>query len=97
MKRPHREALDARGLPLPRPAAVVGELRTAEERRAALESATLAIARQLLTPAQRRIGFGTPVHVAFGMSRQQAKGHVRAELLLTKGDAIPLDYCSSRD
>jgi len=93
MKRPDYEALDGQGLPYIRPSKVVGELSTPEARGAALESATMAVAKKLQLSALRRIGFGTPVHIAFGMTRQQAKNHVDAKLLLTLGDDVSLDFC----
>lgn len=94
MKAPLYEALDGNGLSYTRPAQTVGELPTPEERGRALEDATMQVAKALGTAAQRRIGFGTPVHVAFGLSRQQAKNHPQAKLLLTKGDDLPLRWCS---
>ena len=93
MKIPDYEALDARGLPYVRPAQCIGELARPEDRGQALESATMEIARLLSITAQRRIGFGTPVHVAFSLTRQQAKNHTQAKLLLLKGDAVPLSQC----
>jgi hypothetical protein len=93
MKRPDFEALDRNGLPHVRPARVIAELASPEARNAALDSATHAVARRLEAVAQRCIGFGTPVHVAFGMTRQQAKNHASASLLLTIGSELSLDYC----
>jgi len=93
MKIPEYEALGGQGLPYVRAAQSIGELPTPDARSSALESATLEIARSLGTSAQRRIGFGTPVHVAFGLTRQQAKNHDDAKLLLLKGEALPLRYC----
>ncbi len=93
MKIPEYEALDGRGLPFVRLAQCIGELPTPEERCHALEAATMEIAKVLNSVAQRRIGFGTPVHVAFGMTRQAAKNHAQAKLLLMKGDAVPLSRC----
>ena len=93
MKIPQYEALDKEGLPYTRAAQSIGELPKPEDRRKALEAATLEIAKQLNSVAQRRIGFGTPVHVAFGLTRQQAKNHAQASLLLVKGDALPLSCC----
>lgn len=93
MQRPDYEALDAAGLPFVRPAKIIAELPTPEVRAAALDSATQSVAKQLNSVAQRRIGFGTPVHVAFGMTRQQAKNHPQAKLLLTLGESLSLDLC----
>lgn len=93
MKVPSIEALDGSGLPYVRPARCVGELPAVEDRGLALESATMEVARLLNAAAQRRIGFGTPVHVAFGMTRQAAKNHAQAKLLLMKGEDVPLSQC----
>ena len=90
---PDYEALDGQGLPYVRPAQCICELPTPQERGRALESATMEIARVLNSVAQRRIGFGTPVHIAFGMTRQAAKNHAHAKILLMKGDAVPLSWC----
>lgn len=93
MTRPDYEALDGQGLPYVRPARVVGELPSPEERFVALESATQEVAKLLQINAQRRIPFGGPVFVAFGLTRPQAKNHAQAQLLLTTGDSLSLDYC----
>lgn len=93
VKRPDYEALNGQGLPYIRPARIVGELPTPEARLAALDSATHAIAKRLGITALRRIGFGSPVHVAFGLTRPQARNHAMASLLLTAGDDISLDHC----
>lgn len=93
MNRPDYEALDRQGFPYVRPAQVVAELPTPEARGTALESATQEIAKRMQTTAQRRIGFGTPVFAAFGLTRPQAKVHEQAKLLLTMGGDLSLDYC----
>lgn len=92
MQRPEFED-DSSGLPRIRAARVIAELPTPESRAAALDSATHAVAKKLQAAAQRRIGFGTPVHVAFGLTRQQAKNHPAAALLLTIGSNLSLDIC----
>lgn len=92
MQRPTYEALDGQGLPYARPAQVVGELpRAAVD--AALASATQEVSKRLNMAAQRRIPYGAPVFVAFGLNRPQAKNHPEAALLLTKGDCLSLDLC----
>lgn len=93
MARPEYEALDGQGRAYLRNARVVGELPSAQDRAAALESATQEVAKLMQVCAQRRIPFGAPVFVAFGLTRPQAKIHVHAELLLTKGCDLSLDYC----
>ncbi|MDZ7920664.1 hypothetical protein [Rhodoferax sp.] len=54
----------------------------------------MAVANELQLSAQRRIGFGVPVYVAFGLTRPQAKNHRAAKLLMTMGDDLSLDYCA---
>lgn len=93
MSRPNYEALNVQGLPYIRPARVVAELPTPGARGIALASATQEIAKRLQAVAQRRIGFGTPVFVAFGLTRPQARVHEHANLLLTTGGELSLDYC----
>jgi len=92
MQRPNYEALDGQGLPYDRPAQVVGELPQADVD-AALVSATQEVSKRLNIAAQRRIPYGAPVFVAFGLNRPQAKNHPEAKLLLTKGDCLSLDFC----
>lgn len=96
MKRPIYEALDQHGLPYHRPAVVIGELpHHAVE--AALASATQQLSRQLNSAPLRPIPYGSPVFVAFGLNRRQAKNHPEMELLLTKGDGLSLDFCPEYD
>ena len=92
MQRPTYEALDRQGLAYDRPARVVGELPHADVD-AALASATQEVSKLLNIAAQRRIPFGSPVFVAFGLNRPQAKNHPEAALLLTKGDCLSLYLC----
>ena len=95
-KRPLYEALDRQGLPYMRPAKVIGELPTADVA-AATDSATQQIAKMLNMSAVRCIQYGAPVFVAFGLTRNQAKQHSLADLLLTRGDEVPLDHCPVYD
>lgn len=92
MQRPTYESLDGQGRPYDRPARVVGELPRSHVD-SALASATLEVSKRLNIAAQRRIPYGAPVFVAFGLNRPQAKNHPAAALLLTKGDRISLDLC----
>lgn len=85
------EALDQTGRPYVREARVVNELPTPEARYAALESATLTIARRLSLSARSRIQFGAPVYVAFGLTRAQARDHAQAKVLMSMGADLPLD------
>lgn len=94
MQQPDYEALDVKGYPYVRPAKVVGELPTACVE-ARLGIATEAIAKLLGMPAKQRIFYGAPVFEAFGFSRAQAKKHGQAKLLLTKGESLSLELCSS--
>lgn len=93
MVRPDVEALDGHGLPYVRQAKIVGELPTPNARLAALDSGTLEGAKILNLAAVRRIPFGGPVFIAFGITRPQAKNHPKAQLLLTTGYDLSLDYC----
>lgn len=93
MVRPNYEALNRQGIPCIRVAQIVGELPTPDERSRALDSATQQVAKMLSSVATRRIPFGAPVFVAFGLTRPQAKNHAYATLLLTKGEDLSLDYC----
>jgi hypothetical protein len=45
----------------------------------------------------RRISFGTPVFVSFGISRNQAKVHPHAKLMLTNGCDLGLELCPEYD
>jgi hypothetical protein len=47
--------------------------------------------------AVRRISFGTPVFVSFGISRNQAKVHPHAKLMLTNGCDLGLELCPEYD
>jgi hypothetical protein len=93
MNRPDYEALDGQGLPYVRTAKIVGELPTPECRTAALKEASEALGRKLGLKVHRTISFGTPSHLAFNMTRPQAKNHAEARLLLTKGEDLSLDHC----
>lgn len=91
MNRPIYEALDASGLPYEREAVVVGELPTPRDRLKALETATGRLATALGMKARRTISLAVPVHVAFGMTRAQAKHHSESDLLLKTGEDLTLD------
>lgn len=93
MSRPHYEAANSQGLPYIRLAKIVGELPNSDDRLRALDSATQQVARLLNSVATRRIPFGAPVFVAFGLTRPQAKNHAQATLLLTRGQDLSLDFC----
>lgn len=91
MNRPIYEALDVSGQPYEREAQVVGELPTPRDRLKALETATGKLATALGLKARRTISLAVPVHVAFGLTRAQAKHHSESELLLTTGEDLKLD------
>lgn len=93
MSRPNYEATNGQGLPYIRLAKFVDELPSPDDRLRALDSATHQVARLLNSVATRRIPFGAPVFVAFGLTRPQAKNHAQATLLLTRGQDLSLDYC----
>lgn len=96
MKRPIYEALSITGFPYERPAKIVGELPIGEVLNA-LETATLEVAKIIGVQAQRRIPYGAPVYVAFGLDRARAKNHQYAGLLLSKGENLSLELCSMHE
>jgi hypothetical protein len=73
---------------------VVGELPTPQERLAALVEALPRVAEKIGRQPVGPLKFGSPVFVAF-MTRQAAKNHPSAKLLLTSGDDLSLDFCPS--
>ena len=91
--RPEVEGLDAQGRPYFRQARTVDDLKTPEERLRALEDATMVVARRLGMSAVRRIPYGAPVYLAFGLTKPQAKRHREAEMLLKHGLDIELELC----
>ena len=91
--RPDYVALDGQGLNYARPSETIDELATPADRMAALETATHEVARRLQMTALHQIKFGTPVFVAFGLTRNQAKTHAFSDLLLKLGSSLSLDCC----
>lgn len=69
--------------------ATIGDL-PHDKRLSALDGATYDAARTLGMPACRRIPFEASVHVAFGLSKAQAKAHIHSKLLLTRGRDLTL-------
>lgn len=95
MSRPIYEALDRQGIPYLRPAEVVGEL-PHEARKNALIEATPSIAAKIGIEYVRPVNHGTPVFCAFeNMTRNKAKQHPQAKLLLALGTDVSLDFCPS--
>lgn len=90
---PAVEALDGKGRSYLRPARTVDDLNTPEDRLRALEGATMVVARRLGMAAVRRIPYGAPVYLAFGLTKPQAMAHQEAALLLKHGLDIGLDLC----
>jgi len=93
MNRPAFEALDAQGLPYLRPAMIVAELPSPEARAAALNEACAALAAELGLKAHKAISPSNPLHLAFNMTRAQARNHKHAQLLLISAANLPLDHC----
>lgn len=91
--RPDYVALDGQGIDYVRPAHTIDELATPADRMAALETSTHEVARRVQMTALHQIKFGTPVFVAFGLTRNQAKTHAFSELLLKHGASLSLDCC----
>jgi hypothetical protein len=94
MARPDYLALDNHGLEYKRSAAVIGELPHQEVAKACKEAAG-AISKLLGTQAPESLKFGLPVFASFKMTRQQAKHHAQAALLLSPAHAVSLAYCPS--
>ncbi len=92
--RPDYEASDSMGFPYVRKARVIGELATSETKDALVE-ATSAIAKLINVEASGIIKYGTPAFLVFGMNRNVAKRHAQADLLLTCGCDLSLDFCES--
>lgn len=91
--RPIVEALDSQGLPCLRAAMTVSDL-PHEERGHALQSCGPMLSQAIGAPIVSQLRYGTPVHLAFGMTRAQAKNHPQKKLLLTSGCDVLLDYCA---
>ena len=95
VKRPEYQALDGQGFEYMRDALVIGEL-PVEARADALREATEAIANKTGLLELKTIPFGAPVFTAFeGMTRPKAKHHAESKLLLTMGDDVSRDFCST--
>ena len=95
MPRPQYEALNSQGFPYMRLAQVIDELATPEERITALKEAGAEISDLLQLPLLKPINYGTPAHLAFGLTRNQAKAHAQVKLLLTHGCDVPLQFTES--
>lgn len=87
------EALDEHGSAYVRDATVIGDLPTPAMRFEALDHATERIASLTGLSALRRVPFGAPTYVAFGLRPADAKRHAHASLLMTMGHALSLTYC----
>lgn len=92
--RPLYEALDARGVPYMRPARVIGELPTANDRAAALAEALPHVEAIVGQKAVCGLKFGCTVATSF-MKDRLARRHDCAGLLLTKGEGLMLELCPS--
>jgi hypothetical protein len=86
------EGSDQNGSPAMREARVIGELPYESRLQACIE-ATHGISVALGVKAIRSIPFGAPVYEAFGLTRQEAKAHKEAKLLLLLGTDVPLSHC----
>lgn len=95
MNRPGFETFDAQGLPYLRPAAIVAELPSPEARALAVNEACATLAASLGLKAHKAIGPTNPVHLAFNMTRAQARNNANARLLLASGADLALDLCPS--
>lgn len=91
MERPLFEGEDSMGLPETRPAQTIGELPAGEEQERALQAATQALASRLQASVHQRLSLDRPVHVALGLTRNQAKVHPEVAILLMQGRDLSLD------
>ncbi len=71
--------------PYPKDARTVGDLPRPAERIRALQQATERLGYWLGLPVVRRIPFGSPVYLAYGMDVQTARAHPLSSLLLLRG------------
>lgn len=92
--RPMYEAHGNGGLPVMREAQVVAEL-PQESHAQALAEAGKVMEEMLGINMKRAIRTGQPVHLAFGLTRNQAKQHSDARLLLADGGSLSLALTSS--
>lgn len=86
------EALDGQGFPRTREARYISDL-PHEERKQALAACGPTLSQAIGAPIVAPVRFGTPVHLAFGLTRPQAKNHPQRDLLLTPGCDLSLSYC----
>ena len=92
---PMYEALDKHGAPYMRLAKRIHELPEAKERKDALHEATASVAQRIGLQPKKDIAFGTPVFIAFGLTRQQVKHMPETTLLLQTGSDLSLALCPS--
>jgi hypothetical protein len=76
-----------------RDARIIGELPNAMRMRAC-EDATEGVNDLLQIVAQERVAYGTPIYLAYGMTRADASSNPLASVLLLNGEALPLTYCT---
>jgi len=74
---------------------IVAELPSPEARAQAVNEACAALAAQLGLTALKAIGPTNPVHLAFNMTRAQARNHPHSKVLLLPADNLGLDLCPS--
>lgn len=94
-QRPDFEALDRHGIPCIRKARVIGELPSGQVAEA-LKEATQRLSLLVGIDAIATVKYGTPAFVALkGVTRNIAKQSPHAQMLLKRGDELPLDLCPS--
>ena len=76
----------------PQDVRTVGDLSSPAERLAVLDDATLRLAYWLGVAPQRRIPFGSPVCLAFGIDPAHARSHALAGVLLCRGADLSLAW-----
>lgn len=79
-----------------RDARLIHELPTPERRKAACREAASRIGLLINRNPERPVFFGTPVYLAFGLTKATAKTHRHASLLMTNGSDIPLNLLDKK-
>lgn len=86
---PNYLALDGKGDEYERQVIVIGEL-PREHRMPALSLATMPLVQLIGKPIDGELHFGVPAHTLFGMTLAEAKKHDQADILLLRGEDLPV-------
>lgn len=90
-QRPYYEALGELGFPSVRLARVIGELKHALSRQA-LDDALPSVEQALGLKAKEPLHYGWPIYESFGLKRAEATANPQADLLITSGANLSLDF-----